>query len=255
VIHGTKVWLALISLGLSFATGAGAQTAISDPKPATTAKATTPAAKTGTKPAAQLGAPVMSYGSSTAPITMEVFTDYECPSCRALFEQTLRPMIADYVANGKVRLVHHDFPLPPPGHHYSGQAARWANAAARVGEFAAVEAALYDNQPALEANGSLEKFVAAAMSAEDFKRVEKEMQGCVAPGPTSNPSGGVNFAPSRGACSLDTHIEQEIMLGEKVPVAATPTYVISYRGTRLPAGSGLVSWPILKQFFDSLLSQ
>jgi len=172
-----------------------------------------------------------------------------------LFEQTLRPMIADYVANGKVRLVHHDFPLPPPGHHYSGQAARWANAAARVGEFEAVEGALYDNQPALEASGSLEKYVSAAMSAEAFKRVEKQMQGCVAPGPTSNPSGGVNLSPSRGSCPLDAYIEQDIMLGEKIPVAATPTYVISYKGHSLPPGSGSVSWPILKQFFDSLLSQ
>jgi protein-disulfide isomerase len=255
----TRAWMALLFLGLSVASPAGSQTAqppASNASSTKTAKpANTHASTVATRTENSAAAPVKTYGSSTAPITMEVFTDYECPSCRNLFEQTLRPMIADYVANGKVRLVHHDFPLPPPGHHYSGQAARWANAAARVGEFAAVESALYDNQPALEANGSLEKFVAAAMSAEDFKRVEKQMQGCVAPGPTSNPSGGINLAPSRGACSLDAYIEQDIMLGEKVPVTATPTYVITYKGNRLPAGSGQVSWPILKQFFDSLLGQ
>jgi len=38
-------------------------------------------------------------------------------------------------------------------------------------------------------------------------------------------------------------------------VQATPTYVITYKGMRLPAASGAVSWPILKQFFDSLLAQ
>jgi len=31
--------------------------------------------------------------------------------------------------------------------------------------------------------------------------------------------------------------------------------VITNKGQKLPAGSGVVSWPILKQFFDSLLSQ
>jgi protein-disulfide isomerase len=206
------------------------------------------------RPVAESAAPVKAYGSSSAPITMEVFTDYECPTCRALFEQTLRPMIADYVAAGKVYLVHHDFPLPPPGHHYSGQAARWANAAARVGEFQAVEAALYDNQAALEANGSLEKYVAAAVSPDAFKRLQKQMQGCIAPGPTAKP-GGVNFSPSRATCSLDTYIEQDILLGNKIGIAATPTYVITYKGKRLPVGSGFVSWPILKQFFDSLLGQ
>src|SRR5215472_19319569 len=46
--------------------------------------------------------PMKAYGSKGAPITIEVFSDYECPMYRNLFEQTLRPMIADYVASGKV---------------------------------------------------------------------------------------------------------------------------------------------------------
>jgi protein-disulfide isomerase len=200
-------------------------------------------------------APVKTYGSNSAPITMEVFTDYECPTCRSFFELTLRPMISDYVASGKVRLIHHDFPLAPPTHHNSGQAARWANAAARAGEFSAVEGAFYDHQTEWAASGDLEKYVSGAMSAADFKRVQKLMQGCVAPGPTANFSGGVNVAPSEGTCPLDADIERDIMLGQKVPVTGTPTYVISYKGTRLPAGTGMVSWPLLKQFFDSLLSQ
>ncbi len=75
---------------------------------------------------------------------MEVFSDYECPSCRSLYENTLRPMINDYVASGKVYLIHRDFPLPM--HKYGYEAARWINAAARVGQFQNVEAALYDNQ-------------------------------------------------------------------------------------------------------------
>ena len=196
--------------------------------------------------------PVKVYGANSAPITFEVFTDYECPTCRALFEQTLRPMIADYVASGKVRIIHRDYPLAPPLHHYSGQAARWANAAACLGLFEPVEAALYDNQPAWAASGDIEKYVASALSTEDFKRVQRLMQGCVAPGPTSTID-GINFSPSRAACSLDTYVEQDISLGHKVRVAGTPTFIISCRGRQLPAASGMVSWPILKQFFDSLL--
>jgi protein-disulfide isomerase len=186
-------------------------------------------------------APVKSYGSSSAPITMIVFTDYECPSCRALYEQTLRPLINDYVASGKVYLVHHDFPLPM--HKYGYEAARWANAAARVGEFANVEAALYDNQDSWAGDGDIAKYVAAAMPASDFKRVEKLMDGC-------------SFQiPPGGGCALDSTIEADRALGNQIPVRATPTYVIIYKGRRLPAASGVVSWPILKQFLDSLLSQ
>lgn len=198
----------------------------------------------------------MSYGSSSAPIKMEVFSDYECPSCRALYEQTLRPMINDYVASGKVYLVHRDFPLP--SHKYGYEAARWVNAAARVGEFANAEAALYDNQPAWSADGDIEKYVAGAMPAADFKRVQKIMESCAGPAPTSASASGGRFmdvAVETHVCPLDQYINEDRAMGMKIPVQATPTYVITYKGQKYPPGSGVVSWPILKQFFDSLLSQ
>lgn len=217
------------------------------------------AAQTHVKPAKlekapqALPAPVKSYGSRSAPITIEVFTDYECPMCRTLYEQTLRPMINDYVAAGKVYLVHRDFPLAIPAHRFSGQAARWANAAAQIGQFEPIEAAFYDNQPAWDASGDLEKYVAAAMPGADFKRLQRIMEGCTPPGPTDKPGGGVN-QPSH-PCSVDPYIEQDIELGNKVPVAGTPTYVITYKSQRLPPGSGFVSWPVFKQFLDNLLAQ
>jgi protein-disulfide isomerase len=255
--------LALLFLGLGIAAIAGAQTT-------TTAPATQPAAKSATvakpaasatahkattaKAAAPLGAPVKSYGSSSAPITMEVFSDYECPSCRNLFETTLRQMIPDYVASGKVYLIHRDFPLPM--HKYGYQAARWLNAAARVGQFQNVEAALYDNQNSWAADGNIEKYVAAAMTPAEFKRVASQMQGCGYPAAASvKPAALALGAQVNQTCPLDTYIDQDRALGNKIPVQATPTYVITYKGNRLPAGSGSPSWTILKQFFDSLLSQ
>jgi protein-disulfide isomerase len=196
--------------------------------------------------------PAKTYGSQTAPITFEVFSDYQCPQCRNLFEQTLRPMIADYVASGKVYLIHRDYPLARLDHKYSGQAARWGDAAARIGQFAAVEAALYDNAPAWEADGNIEKYVAAALSPTDFKRVQKLMQGCDPPGPAGRPD---SFIAAPHPCSIDSSIQQDILLGNRVPVNATPTFVITYKGQRLPSGTGFVSWPVLKQFLDNLLGQ
>jgi protein-disulfide isomerase len=204
-------------------------------------------ARKATRAVEPMGPPVKAYGSKDAPITMEVFTDYECPSCRNLYENTLRPMINDYVASGKVYLIHHDFPLPM--HKYGFEAARWANAAARVGEFGSVEAALYDNQDSWGADGNIAKYVSAAMSAADFKRVQKQMDGCmVVP---ASPDAAQN---SHG-CALDAYIEEDRAIGMRIPVQSTPTYIITYKGQHLPAATGFVSWPILKQFFDSLLSQ
>ncbi|HEV3483089.1 MAG TPA: thioredoxin domain-containing protein [Candidatus Acidoferrales bacterium] len=221
-------------LGLAFSSLAAGQGA----------HARTVSAKSARSKSAEVpSAPLKSYGSSSAPITMEVFSDYECPSCRSLYETTLRPMINDYVASGKVYLVHRDFPLPM--HKYGYEAARWVNAAARVGQFQNVEAALYDNQDAWAADGNIEKYIASAMPAAEFKRVQKLMTGCEyqPPGATGQ------------SCALDNYINADRELGMKIPVQATPTYVITYKGQKLPAGSGAVSWPILKQFFDSLLSQ
>jgi protein-disulfide isomerase len=205
-------------------------------------------------PAQSLIEPDKGIGNKDAPITFEVFSDYQCPSCRNLYEQTLRPMIESYVATGKVYLLHRDFPLP--GHKYSLDAARWANAAARIGKFAEVDAALYDNQNAWSMDGSVEKYVAGALSAADFKRVQKQVDGCLTQTVASAKPASLTSRPQGGhPCAVDTYIEQDRQLGLKVPVQATPTYIIYYKGQKMAPTSGFVSWPILKQFFDSLLSQ
>lgn len=202
--------------------------------------------------AESLPAPIKSYGSSGAPIRIDVFTDYECPMCRNLYEQTLRPMIGDYVAAGKVYLVHHDYPLNLAEHKFSGQAARWVNVAAEFGQFQAAEAALYDNQAAWSESGDIAKYIAGAMPSSDFHRVEKVMAGCEAPGPKGEP-GGIIAAPH--PCSIDSYIDKDITLGNQIPLQATPTYVITYKRQRLPPGTGFVSWQVLKPFLDSLLRQ
>jgi hypothetical protein len=138
-------------------------------------------------------------------------------------------------------------------HTHSGEAARWANAAAKIGEFQEVDAALFDNQAAWTTSGDLQKYVAAAMSPADFKRVEAILKPCTSPAPTSRVDGSAPQADR--ACPVDVYIVQDIILGYQVPVKATPTFIVHYKGQNYPASSGIVTWPILKQFFDSLLSQ
>jgi protein-disulfide isomerase len=226
--------------------------------PAITAQATTPTAARSSTPAhkrvaadAAPGSPVKTIGNRNAPITMEVFSDYQCPSCGSFFENTLRAMIQDYVANGKVYLVHHDFPLQM--HTYSGQAARWATAAAMIGQFQDVDAALFDSQAKWPVDGDIEKYVAGAISPANFKRIQGILKGCAAAPPTSKADRTVpQVDPS---CPVDQYIVQDIVLGYQVPVQATPTFIVHYKGQSYPASSGIITWPILKQFFDTLLSQ
>ena len=189
-----------------------------------------------------------SLGNPNAPIKMIVYDDYECPVCGELYEQTLRPLIDDYVASGKVYLVHRDFPLPI--HLYSRQAARWVNAAARIGKFEAVERAIFDNQMAWSEYGTenpkgiIKPIVQSALTPAEFKRVERLMQGCES-----------NSQTQIKGCAVDEAIQRDLAEGEILPVRATPTIVISARGQQYPPMQGAISWPILRQFFDQLLSQ
>jgi protein-disulfide isomerase len=229
-----------------FALIAVAATAQTQKKSATS----TPAAKAA---ATSDEVPVKAIGSKSAPITMEVFSDYQCPSCRLLYEQTLKPLINEYVATGKVYLIHRDFPLPM--HKYSTDAARWVNAGARIGRYPEVEAALYDNQDAWSADGNIQKFVAAALSPADFKRAEKMVETCVADSTGIKPA-SLNLTPQAAhECSIDEAIAKDKALGMTVPINQTPTYRFYYKGQGYPPTPGYVSWPILKQFFDSLLNQ
>jgi len=102
-----------------------------------------------------------SLGSATAPITVEVFADFQCPQCKIFYLTTTQQLIDNYVSTGKVYLVHHDFPLSM--HSNSRQAAHWANAAALAGKFQVAEHALYEKQETWGPTGQIEQVLAGAL--------------------------------------------------------------------------------------------
>jgi protein-disulfide isomerase len=48
-------------------------------------------------------------GSATAPVTLEVYGDFQCPHCASSSLDTEPSIVSTYVIPGKVRIVHHDF--------------------------------------------------------------------------------------------------------------------------------------------------
>src|SRR6267154_4398253 len=60
--------------------------------------------------------PHKAFGSKNAPVTMEVFSDFQCPACKTLFLTTNRQLMDNYVTTGKVYLIHRDFPLAMHAH-------------------------------------------------------------------------------------------------------------------------------------------
>jgi protein-disulfide isomerase len=83
-------------------------------------------------------------GPSSAPVTIVVFSDFECPACGAAVP--LLNEIADKYPSD-VRLVHKYFPLSK--HQRARPAAKAAFAAQKQGKYWAMEKMLFENQSAL----------------------------------------------------------------------------------------------------------
>jgi protein-disulfide isomerase len=174
--------------------------------------------------------PHKAFGSKNAPITMEVFSDFQCPACKTLFLTTNRQLMDNYVSTGKVYLIHRDFPLPM--HAYSRVAARYARAAAEIGKVEPVEKALFENQEKWEQSGDVEGTLAAVLSSADMIKVRALVKGS----------------------TLEPLIDKDVRLGQMYRVNQTPTTVFHSKGQTYPYSS-VMSYEILRQFLDQLLSQ
>jgi len=174
--------------------------------------------------------PHKAYGSKNAPITMEVFSDFQCPACKQLYKTTNQQLLDNYVNTNKVYLIHRDFPLPM--HAYSRIAARYVRAAAGLGKAEQAEKVLFDNQEKWEQSGDVDGTVASALSAADMTKIRAVAKGT----------------------SLDAAIEKDVTLGKGYNVNQTPTTIIHFKGQTYPV-VGVVSYDVLHQFLDQLLSQ
>jgi protein-disulfide isomerase len=170
------------------------------------------------------------FGSKSAPIIMEVFTDYQCPSCREFYLTTNQQLMDNYVDLGKLYLIHRDFPLPM--HAYSKIAAHYARAAAQIGKFEPVAQALYQNQPTWEQNGNVDGTVASVLSSAEMTKVRA-------------------LAKSN---TFDAAIAKDVELARQYNVNQTPTSIIHCKGQTYPV-VGYVSYDVLHQFLDELLAQ
>src|SRR5690349_2435075 len=135
-----------------------------------THRKTTPEHKPVTAPA-----PVVTNfkvsGSPNAPITIDLYTDYQCPSCRMFYLNTLPLLMADFVQTGKVRLIHRDFPLPM--HQYGPLATRYANAAGEIGRYDLVAKQLFDTQAEWSQNGNVDAQVAKVLPPGEIQQVRQ----------------------------------------------------------------------------------
>jgi protein-disulfide isomerase len=171
-------------------------------------------------------------GSPAAPVQVEIYTDYQCPACRALYLDVLPSLNADFVATGKVHLLHRDYPLPQ--HQFSRMATKLANAAGEIGKYDVVANQIFVTQPEWEQNGNVEGAVAKVLSPADMEKIRTIM---------------------KTDTHLDDSVTQDVAMGNADHLTQTPTIVIiGKNGKRDVIGGGL-NYSILKAYLNQKLGQ
>ncbi len=175
-------------------------------------------------------APSHTMGAANAPITIELFSDFQCPGCKGLHESTIRELRKTYVSAGKVRLVYRDIHLPM--HKYARLAACYACAAEKLGIYDSVADRLFETQPQWENTGKVDEAVAAVVPAPQMMKLRAL---------ASDPALGQE---------IDATTKNAI---EQVHIPGTPTMMI-HHGAQVER-VGQVSMPILSRYLDTLLAK
>jgi protein-disulfide isomerase len=81
---------------------------------------------------------VFAVGSADAPVTLDLYEDFQCPNCKAL-EESLGSTLDDLVAAGTVRVAHHGMAFLDTAAN-DGYSTRALNAAAVVADAAGTDA-------------------------------------------------------------------------------------------------------------------
>jgi protein-disulfide isomerase len=166
------------------------------------------------------------FGNPAAPITIELFSDFQCPACQALHRDVLPFIMRDYVVPGKVYLVYKEFPLPM--HNHSREAAAYACAAARVGKYEQVADALFQNQSSWAASGKVFETVSTALSPAEQKKV---------------------LTLAKDPAVLN-EVQEDMQEGQSIPVNQTPTMIVIHGSRRYPISS--LNYNLLRTLLDQV---
>jgi protein-disulfide isomerase len=169
-------------------------------------------------------------GSPSAPVRLDLYSDFQCPHCKMLHETILPAIVRDYVTTGKAYFVSHEFPLN--GHTYAREAANYATAAARIGKYQLVGDAIFQNQNSWGMTGKVWDVVAAVLSPADQKKVQ-----ALAKDP-----------------SVLAEVQRDVDAGTAAHVNQTPTMIIT-RGMKQTPWAYWTDYNLFKGYLDEMLAR
>ena len=157
-----------------------------------------------------------SLGDANAPVTMEVYADFQCPICGQFDRGTLKQIEDKYVKAGKVRIVFNHFAFIGDESTRAAEASECANAQGKFWEFSDT---LFNNQAGENqgafSDANLEKFAQqVGLDMTQYKtcmdqntylgKVQASSQAAQQRGVDSTPTLFINGQMARGAISLAT---------------------------------------------------
>ncbi len=170
------------------------------------------------------------FGDPKAPITIEVFSDFQCPACKRFHDEQVPLIVKDYVSAGKVYLVYRYFPLPQ--HTYGRKAAELVCACAQLGKYEPAADILFAKQTAWSQDGKLDETLAAVLTPAERKKVDELVK---------DPS-------------VQDPINHDVAEGRALPLASTPTVLITSKSKQFKLqGQGLFNYSWVKATLDDLL--
>ncbi len=178
--------------------------------------------------AAQTG-PGGSYlmGRTDSPVKIDLFSDFECPSCRAFYLDTVSRLIDEYSAGNKVAVIYHDFPLAV--HASSRKAARYSLAVKCLGPetYLKVIGYLYTCQAEWAYDGNIERVLSRVLTPDQMAKVKESLK---------DPS-------------IEQTIDHEVALGDGRKITATPTFFLTMAGKEQRVEGGL-PYTVLKAYIS-----
>jgi protein-disulfide isomerase len=176
-------------------------------------------------------------GSPTAPIVVEAFTDYECPHCARFYKEFMPQFTADYIATGKVRFIHRDFPLSQ--HPHAVQAARYADAAGELGFYDLVVKQIFGTQDIWSIN-----------TPSGTGNVDAEVAKVLPPGAMQKVRELVKADPK-----IDAGMKVDMDLANSDRIPSTPTVVIVSKGKRELVSTVMdMPYSIFRKYLDQKLA-
>jgi protein-disulfide isomerase len=171
-------------------------------------------------------------GNPSAPITLELYSDFMCPHCKHLHEDILPTILADFVKTGKAYLIFREFPLNIPQHVHARPAANFATAAAHVGKYEAVSDALFKAQQQWGITGDIWPTVASALTPDEQKKVQALAK----------------------ESSVLAEVQYDVDKGMRAQINQTPTIIVTYKFRQQP-WSFFDDYNLFKGYLDGLLKK